>query len=230
MLVEKADVRGIALRICGGVGVWLHCENSRGWLRALGREHKDVDCVCLSTDIRSLMALLNECGYREDTYTQRFTAQWSRRFVNGGVVIDAAIDRLVYCHEIDLRTRLELDRPTITVADLLLSKLQNVTMTAADEMDIVALCDEHPLGQHMAGETIDEGRVLSVLSRNWGFYRTASENLNRILSQCTLVQDHPQAGKRIRGLLAGLVKSPKSLRWRLRRALGERVRWYTPVD
>jgi hypothetical protein len=71
-------------------------------------------------------------------------------------------------------------------------------------------------------ETIDLERIASVCSVDWGWYRTATGNLQRLISG-----DHQQqASKRAGELMEHIDDAPKSRRWRLRAKLGERVPWY----
>ncbi|MES4792160.1 MAG: hypothetical protein C4321_03540, partial [Chloroflexota bacterium] len=44
--------------------------------------------------------------------------------------------------------------------------------------DIVAIVHDHPFG-HGDDETIDLDRLLDVLATDWGWYRTARENVER---------------------------------------------------
>ena len=84
------------------------------------------------------------------------------------------------CHELDFEKRLELDERTLTLADLLLSKLQIVRMTEKDLKDIYALVNDHRLEPNPNGhEAIDVSRVADVCSNDWGWYRTVKGNVEK---------------------------------------------------
>jgi hypothetical protein len=78
-----------------------------------------------------------------------------------------------------LNERLEKDPLTIPLADLLLEKTQIVEINEKDVKDSILLLLEHPLGSEDK-EMINVGRICSVLSDDWGFYYTVTNNLNRI--------------------------------------------------
>lgn len=228
-LLDEMRQSGIDMRVYGGVGVWLHCLGSRPWLQNKGRRFKDIDLVCEASSVRRLVVLLRDKGYREDSYTSRFSAPWRRIFRSETTTIDLAIDRLVYCHQLDLRNRLQLDWPTLSLADLFLSKVQNVTMTDSDRLDLVSLVTEHALAEGPASEAIDLRRIASVLCNDWGFFHTVTQNLN-ILVQDERARERTGAVEGLTGLQRFIADAPKTLWWSLRRIVGTRLRWYTPVE
>jgi hypothetical protein len=66
-------------------------------------------------------------------------------------------------HIVAFRNRLELDSPTITLADLLLEKLQIVQLTEKDVKDTLVLLREHPVGTN-ENETVDGACVVKILA------------------------------------------------------------------
>ena len=72
--------------------------------------------------------------------------------------LDVFYDRLEFCHVIPLTGRLEVDRPTIPVAELLLSKLQIVQINEKDVVDVILLLLDHALGSGDA-DTVDVERI-----------------------------------------------------------------------
>src|SRR2546423_10014068 len=65
-----------------------------------------------------------------------------------GRQIDIFIDRMKMCHVIELGGRLSHDGPTLTPADLLLSKLQVYEVNMKDLVDTIALLLDHPIADH----------------------------------------------------------------------------------
>lgn len=66
-----------------------------------------------------------------------------------GFSIDIFLDRLEMCHDIDFKGRLELDYPTIPLAEMLLEKLQIVQINEKDVKDVIILCASTKLAIRM---------------------------------------------------------------------------------
>ncbi len=147
-------------------------------------------------------------------------------------------------HTLELKDRLAADGITLDLADLLLTKLQIWETNRKDLGDVACLLADHPLvavgrlsagpGSDSAPTPIDLVRIRSVLGADWGFCHTAERNLRAIagLVETTPVPDAPyDAAAQVAALLADIAATPKSLGWKARARVGERVRWYeTPEE
>jgi hypothetical protein len=232
-LIEVGGVVGIPLRLVGGLAVQAR---SLAW-RPGARLQRDIDLAARRRDKSGIVDLLDGLGYRPD---RRFNALHGHKqlyFVNvtTGVPIDIILDSLAMCHRLDFADRLQIHPVTLSLADLLLSKLQIVRITRKDLVDILALLHEHPLTR--GDETgINLERIARIIGEDWGWWRTVTGNLERAIeavrSEMPLGSEPlSQASRRlIEERLAGLQfavdETPKSRRWKLRARIGERVRWY----
>jgi hypothetical protein len=79
-------------------------------------------------------------------------------------------------------------------------------------------------------EAIDPAYVAGLLARDWGFHHTATANL-------VALRDDPAGNgtaATVRGradaLLGAIEAAPKSVRWRARARVGERMQWWQDVD
>jgi hypothetical protein len=239
-LVEEAGARGHLLRLVGSTGIRLHCPPAAAALDRLGRPAKDIDVICRHEDRKGLRRLLEERGWQVDR--DLLVAMEGRRYAfrhpASGLELDLFVDRLEFCHTIELRERLGRREVTAPVEDLLLQKLQIVRQTVTDRMDAAALLATHPVaprsgpsaGPVAVGESIDAGYVAGLLARDWGFHHTATANL------ATLRDGPPGNGTgatvraRAEALLAAIAAAPKSARWRARARVGERLQWWQDVD
>jgi hypothetical protein len=239
-LVEEAGARGHLLRLVGSTGIRLHCPPAAAALDRLGRPAKDIDVVCRHEDRKGLRRLLEERGWQVDR--DLLVAMEGRRFAyrhpGSGLELDVFVDRLEFCHTIELRDRLGRREVTVPVEDLLLQKLQIVRQTVTDRMDAAALLATHPVGPGSGGgpgpgEAIDAGYVAGLLARDWGFHHTAIANLAALRDG---VGGQPGNGavaavrQRVDALLAAIAAAPKSVRWRARARVGERLQWWQDVD
>ena len=233
-LVEEAGARGLTVRLLGGLAFRTKVPD---WAGRPAGEHPDLDLAIPGSDRHALTALLLEAGYAADRQHNLLHGDRQLYFFHpeAGHSVDVIVDRLVMCHTLDLRGRFELDSPTLDPADLLLSKLQVVRLNEKDAIDILARLSAVPLTKDDAGG-ISIGRLVSVTSSDWGWWRTATGNLatlRELAGEPALTGgfrlDVPRlavAGDRLAQLQRLLDEAPKSLGWRLRARLGERVPWY----
>lgn len=81
---------------------------------------------------------------------------------------------------------------------------------------------------------IELDRFAAPLAEDWGFYHTVELNLERIrlFAEATLDPERSTiVDDRVSTILHEIQEAPKSLRWRIRSRVGERVTWYeTPEE
>ena len=232
-LVAEAGARGVVLRLVGSTGIRLHCPPAAAALDRLRRPAKDIDLVCRHEDRTRLRRLLEEGGWQVDR--DLLVAMEGRRYAfshpGSGLELDVFVDKLEFCHTIRLRDRLARREVTVPVEDLLLQKLQIVKPTVTDRMDSQALLATHPVGNAAEpGEAIDAGYVAGLLARDWGFHHTATANLAGLRDGPATNGTGAVVAARIDALLAAIEDAPKSVRWRARARVGERMQWWQDVD
>jgi hypothetical protein len=112
--------------------------------------------------------------------------------------------------------------------------MQIVQINEKDIIDTIMLLLEHPLGD-IDKETINIKRVATICAADWGFWRTVTMNLEKV---CALAQQYPQltdeqkakVEAQVKDAMDQLDKEPKSMGWKLRARVGDRVKWYKDVD
>jgi hypothetical protein len=148
--------------------------------------------------------------------------------------VDIFYEKLDFCHVIRWDGRLEVDGPSIPLAELLLEKMQIVEINEKDVIDTIMLLLEHPLGD-VDKETINIARVAQLCAADWGMWRTATMNLDKVRA---LAHGYEQLSKdekahveqKVEAALERIESEPKSMAWRLRARVGDRVKWYKDVD
>lgn len=219
-LIDGGNERGLALRALGGIGVAFQCPTAMQ--PPLARAWKDLDFIALSDQRRDLEGYLESCGLRGD---REFNALHGRQRLNyvhegQGYEVDIFIDRLVMCHTLELSDRLTRHELTLDPADLLLTKLQVVETNERDFLDIAAILCDHD---------VDQERIVVLLSRDWGWYRTATQVLERAAAHTRSLPDFPARERMLAALESlqqAIASAPKSRSWRMRARIGDRVRWY----
>jgi hypothetical protein len=161
-----------------------------------------------------------------------------RRIFNhptNGIHIDVFLDELSFCHKIPFKGRLEVDSPTLPLAELTLEKTQIITLNPKDIKDMLILLAAHPVGDNDK-ETINGKHIASLLSKDWGLYYTTTLSLEKIrkgvetYGQSFSEQDVANIRARIDQLSKMIEEAPKSLSWKARAAVGPKVKWYNDVD
>ena len=232
---------GVTLSVLGATAFRIHCPEYVELHRAMGREISDIDFAAyskqdreiehfflngLETPFRAVRAALTpELFAHRRIYEQPET----------GTHVDIFLDELAMCHTIPFRGRLELDAPTLPLAELTLEKLQIVTLNEKDIKDMLILLAAHPVGDHDR-ETINGQYIAQLLSGDWGFYYTCTVNLGKIRAgleryrQLFSADDARNILERIEQLTAMIEQAPKSLKWKMRAKVGPKVKWYNDVD
>lgn len=226
---------GAPVRIMGGLAVWLRCETARR--PPFAREYRDIDVVAPKRERKSVSAFLESAGYVPD---RLFNAlHGAQRLVYsstaGPWTLDVIFDELNMSHRIDLRDRLALPGATIDLADLLLTKLQVWQVNEKDLGDAACILADHALvGGGATPDDLDLDRIRALVGADWGLCHTTERNLGRVREEwLRRAADGTRfdAGRQVEALLDEIARTPKSMSWKARARVGERVRWYeTPEE
>jgi hypothetical protein len=112
--------------------------------------------------------------------------------------------------------------------------MQIVEINEKDLKDTFVLFLEHEVRPGDDRETIDQDYIAKVLSDDWGFYYTVTQNLEKLIR---FLPNYPALGEaqrqvirdRIAHLRNAIEARSKSVRWKLRARVGPRVKWYQDV-
>lgn len=236
-LVGQASTDNAILRGLGAVAIRSHSLAFAEKCPAIRREFTDLDFVTYSKHEKKVMQALKECGYHQDNgraYIRGVTGRSMLENTEKKIVVDLFFDKLSYNHKIELNGRLDKDPLTIPLADLVLEKTQIVQINEKDVKDTILLLGEHPLGTTDT-ETVNVDRICGVLSDDWGFYYTVTNNLTKISEYAGKLQGLDEADRRgimskIEQLKSAIESSPKSFGWKMRARVGSRKKWYADVE
>jgi hypothetical protein len=235
-ILKASDDAGIILRVIGSLAFQMHCQKYGYLQAAMGRAYTDIDFAAYHRQTKEIQVLMAGLGYHENRevfiVSEGDRAIFERPEV--GLHIDVFYGKLDFCHVIHWEGRLEVDCPSIPLAEMLLEKMQIVQINEKDIIDTIMLLLEHPLG-NMDSETINIKRVAGLCSTDWGLWRTTTMNLDKVRQ---LGQGYEQLtneqkvtiDSQVKAALARIDREPKSLSWRLRARVGDRVKWYKDVD
>jgi hypothetical protein len=235
-IIDASDKAGLQLRVIGSLAFQMHCPQNGSLQQAMGRAYTDIDFAGYRKQAREIKALMSGLGYSEEQEVY-IVSEGNRSIFNhatNGLHVDVFYDKLDFCHEIHWNGRLEVDTPTIPLAEMLLEKMQIVKINEKDVIDTIMLLLEHPLGD-IDKETINMSLVSQLCAKDWGLWRTTTMNLEKVRQ---LAQGYPQLSPeqknhvvvRVGDALARMEAEPKPMAWRLRNRVGDRVKWYKEVD
>jgi hypothetical protein len=240
-LARGAAEASLGLKLLGGLAVRVLCPGFPPRLRA----GQDMDFACVTKQRKKVAEYLAGAGCAADRRFNNLNGDRQMYFnAPSGRPIDVMVDRLTMCHTLDFRPGFDRQPFTVDAVDVLLSKLQIVELNEKDAHDIVHLLAGLPVSgdgrearergeQSGDGQaSIDTDRFTKVLGADWGWWRTVTGNLEKLPA---LVADRPglvppgapyDPLAQAKQLLELAQQGPKSMKWKLRSATGERMRWY----
>jgi hypothetical protein len=235
-IVGAADQAGLMVRLLGSLAFQSHCPHF-GYLQAeMGRAYTDIDFAGYGRQAAEVRRMLADLGYVEDREVFVVSEGGRAIFENPSnkLHVDVFYEKLDFCHIIPWNGRLEVDSPTIPLAELMLEKMQIVRINEKDVIDTIMLLLEHELGDSDQ-EIINTARIAQLCAQDWGLWRTVTTNLEKVrqLSRgyTELSEENKQAVvTRLDGISGRIEAEPKSLAWRLRARVGDRVKWYKDVE
>jgi len=230
-VVEEANARGVPLKLIGGQAVRLLCP----LFPHRARVDQDMDFASVSSAKRSVMDFLAEKGFLGDPRFNLLHGDRQMYFTtaDGQTSVDVIMDKLNMCHVLEFKERIDRLPYTLDVTDLLLTKLQIVELNRKDVHDILHLLSGFEVREGDETSTVGLGRIGKVVGEDWGWWRTVTGNLQKIVALAD--GEHrdlvPEARHFDPAAQAKLVDGfcqtcPKTMRWKLRAKVGERVQWY----
>jgi hypothetical protein len=230
-LVDAAGEQGIPIRMVGGLAIRYLCPD----FPPRAREGQDLDLASTSGARKEVTRFLTERGFVPDKEFNNLYGQRQLYFTtpDGSRGVDVLLDQVTMCHVLAFRDRIDRMPQTLDITDLLLSKLQIVELNEKDLQDVLYLLAAYPVAEGDEAGTIGLARVGKVLGEDWGWWRTVTANLDRVAKLPEAGLEHllppnpphdPVAqAERLRHHADTM---PKSLKWKLRSKVGDRVQWY----
>jgi hypothetical protein len=238
-LIGKAKEKNIILRLMGSCAIRVHTHQDIPLLDAMKKERKltDIDLMTYGKFAHKLDDFFSEEGYTPYTrFNVIYAGKQLRYFdaTNTGRFVDVFLNKLAMSHTVNFENRLEVEYPTIPLAELLLEKMQIVKINEKDIKDAMLLLRGHEIGNG-DNETINAKHIAKLLAKDWGFYYTVNQNLNKIKNwldkyEWLSKEDRRDIASKVDKLLDVIESEPKTTGWKLRAKIGTRKKWYTDVE
>lgn len=232
-LIELGQRDGLVLRALGGVAICLQAPDDRP---RLPRRVKDIDLAAAKGASKVTVSLMMRAGYVAD---EMFNAlRGARRLLfhdpHNRRHLDVFIGEFSMCHDIPMTMRLGREPLTVPREELLLSKLQIVELTANDQADVYNLLFHSDISDIGGQGGIAASFIAALCAADWGLWRTCQLNIERGLTNLAEVALEPAeralVAGRLERLRARIDAEPKSMKWRIRNQVGDRVRWYSEPE
>lgn len=229
-IVELAAEQGVALRLLGGLAVRLHSPSATH--RSLARQYADFDFVLADRRTDRVAAAVAELGYVPNQTFNLLNGDRRLLFYDesGERQIDVFVNEFHMCHTIPISAeRLALEPVTLPLAELFLTKMQIVQLNEKDVRDLCALVLDHSFGQG-DDETLNLPYIASLCAHDWGLWKTITINAQKVRDFADAYDleggQKLTIAERLGVLLNTLDGAPKSLKWKARDRIGERLQWY----
>jgi len=215
--------------LLGGVAVVTRCPSASK--PPFSRRYVDIDMIGRRKETAKINQLFKDLGYKP---RERFNAISGSRLIFNDMKnirrVDIFLDVFQMCHKFDFRDRLRLESMTITMSDLLSTKLQIVEMNEKDIKDILVMLLDHDVVMEEVADKVNASYIGKLCADDWGIYKTFTMNLDRIPEFVRRLSLDDEQRARIAGRSESLRKSiehaPKSIGWKMRAAVGDKRRWY----
>jgi hypothetical protein len=229
-ILAEADNSGVVLRLFGGIAIRLHSPSASH--KSLERKYADIDFMALRKQSKKIRELFVNLGYSPRGVFNAL--QGDRRLIFQDIEnnrrVDVFLNIFAMCHKFDFSERLTVDRETISLADLLATKLQVVETTEREYRDIAAVVHDHEIGEDDKPETINGKYLAHLCADQWGVYKTFTISIKNVVGRLDELSLDPKdkavVRKRLESLHEMFEAVPKTLRWKARARLGEKVKWY----
>ena len=253
--IDAARNQGVQLRLTGGLAVRRYCTD----LDFMDREYSDIDFIGLGDQKKEIHAVFESLDYTENRYVTQSTDASQLQYIKNEALegmkadaeasaagqasayepplvdhIDIFLDVMRMDHDIDVHERLEIDDYAISPADAFIAKMQIGKINQKDIHDVIALVKDVPLRDVDDDHSLDLLHIAEVCSHDWGLYQDITTNLDVALA---MVDDYglteaqqDRVYARLAAIKESVESASKSIRWRLRATVGERVAWRREIE
>jgi hypothetical protein len=238
-LTDEAQKQGVVLRVMGPIALHFYFPDYVDLYRRMERLGErvftDIDYASYGKCRGKAVPFFEKQGYALEKRAAMISGNTRHIYFGGRVpMIDVFFDQLAYNHPIDYRGRLEAHPHCVSLADLLLQKLQIVQINDKDLKDAMLLLLAAQIGEADHG-MINAKYVAQRMSDDWGFYYTSTTNLGKVKTAVEGVsaltdQHRTVIREKADQILKVLEAVPKSGKWKGREKTGTKKPWYNEVS
>ena len=231
-IIDIARKKGAILRLIGGLAVRNHCEI----IDFCERDYGDIDLVGLKKHFKKINETFKEVGYKENRNVAIATSGQQMQFYKEDLEehVDVFLDIFRMEHDVVLKDRLTLEDYTISISDILITKLQIYTMNEKDLRDILTIVKDVPLDEKDKSGVINVKYVAQLCAKDWGLYTDILSNIDKCLNLMhhynLSTEEVEQIQNKLITIKEMIENEPKTRRWKLRAKIGKKKTWYRVVE
>jgi hypothetical protein len=231
-LIEQGHRHGVELRLFGGLGCWLKSPHTRAQFDSRFSRDRDIDLFTPRCGLFELNTFPHRCGFDRtevESHKGGSVLRLTSRVRGEAVEADIFVGRLNFSHGLNFGLEVLREGITFPFPELLIAKLQIHELTAADPPDLVMMTAEYDYG-HDRGNGEDLSRAAEYCGRDYGLSLNVLSNIDKVeewLESQHLPTGLATSSRLTLEKLRSLVKAArKTLRWKARSILGQRLSWY----
>ncbi|MFX1317571.1 MAG: hypothetical protein ACFE9O_00380 [Promethearchaeota archaeon] len=251
-IVDQAEENGLTLRILGALAIRMQTPHRLELHKNLDRlgegamSFTDIDFIGPKSQRREIEKFFEKVlGFEVDRYAllaakDRYIYYHPHKPYH----VDVFLDCLDFSHTIEFARkgdfhRLLIDKPTITLADLVLEKTQIHAINEKDIKDLITLFAGHEVGSSDKDpKTINGVYIAEILCNDWGFWYDATGNLRKVIEFVNKYCDEGLVDRtecnlviaRVEELLKTIDDTPKTKVWEKRAKKGTKKQWWKDVE
>jgi len=232
-IIDKAIEKNVVLKLIGGLAVRNHCEI----IDFCERDYSDIDMVGLSKHFEGIQRVFAELGYVENKDVLVESGGDRLQFItrDGREHIDVFMDKFDMDHDvIDLKERLNIEKYTISLSDILLTKIQIHFLNEKDVRDILTLFKDCRLGERDEPGVLNLKYIAGKCADDWGLYYDILVNIDKCLNLMDNYTISEGEKERIReGLLKLkqlIIDVPKTKKWLKRSKKRVKKPWWNIIE
>jgi hypothetical protein len=231
-IIDIARKKGAILRLIGGLAVRNHCEI----IDFCERDYGDIDLVGLKKHFKKINETFKEAGYKENRHVAIATSGQQMQFYKQDLEdhVDVFLDVFRMEHDVVLKERLTLEDYTISISDILITKLQIYTMNEKDLRDILTIVKDVPIDEEDKSGVINLKYIAQLCAKDWGLYTDILSNIDKCLNLMhhynLSTEEVGQIKNKLNKIKELLENEPKTRRWKLRAKIGKKKAWYRVVE
>lgn len=231
-IIDVARKKGAILRLIGGLAVRNHCEI----IDFCERDYGDIDLVGLKKHFKKINETFKELGYKENRNVAIATSGQQMQFYKEDLEdhVDVFLDTFRMEHDVVLKDRLTIEDYTISISDILITKLQIYTMNEKDLRDILTIVKDVSLGEEDKSGMINKRYISKLCSRDWGLYTDIISNIDKCLNLMhhynLSLEEVEQIQNKLKTIKEMIENESKTRRWKLRAKIGKKKAWHRVVE
>ena len=216
-ILADCKANSIDIRLFGSVALLFLDESKIEFITEYRKGIADIDIIVRPEHILKLETYFMNRGYATNSRIKMLYGNQRRSFhTENNISIDVFIGNITLCQDILILDRFDFKYPTITPADLFLTKIQKMNLSEWDVFDI----------DFILKYVDDLQYIIDLSSKNWNWWKTLTTNIPFLLKENISEKNKSLLSE----LLDKIYSSDKTINWKLRNVIGDKGKWYNDVD